>query len=79
MLKTIHVTHAPRDGVCIEEVCEHSSHVAEFVGLQPVNGFVLLLEDGLKTLHVVLLQQAEALQRFTKGEINIRHRQQEIK
>lgn len=63
-------THAPWDGVCIEEVCKHSCHVAQFVGLQPVNGVVLLLEDGLKALHVLLLQQTEPLPRFREGEVN---------
>lgn len=71
----INVTHAPRDRVRIEEVCEQSRNVAQLVGLKSVNGFVLFLEDGFKALHVLLLQQTEPLPRFIRGEINKRERE----
>lgn len=45
---------------------EHSGHIAQFVGLQPVDGLVLLLEDGLKTFHILLLQQTEPPSEQTK-------------
>lgn len=55
------VTYTPGYGVSIEEVREHPRNVTQLVGLQSVNGLVLLLENGLETLHVVFLQQTEPL------------------
>lgn len=63
-------THAPWNGVRVEQMSEHSSHVAQFVGFQTVDGFVLLLKDGFKAFHVFFLQQAKPLQRNTAGEIS---------
>lgn len=59
--EAIKVTHTPWNRVCVEEMSKHSSNVTKFVGFKPVDGFILLLEDGLKTLHVFFLQQAKPL------------------
>lgn len=53
--------YTPGHRVCVEEVSEQPGHVSQFVGLQTVNGVVLLRKDRLKTLHVLLLQQTEPL------------------
>lgn len=68
------VTHAPWNGVRVEQMSEHSSDVAQFVGFETVDGFVLLLKDGFEALHVFFLQQAKPLQqKNTDGEISHRH------
>lgn len=59
--EAIEVTHTPWNRVCVKEMSKQSGNIAKFVGFKPVDGFILLLEDGLKTLHVIFLQQAKPL------------------
>lgn len=58
--------YTPGHRVGVEEVSEQPGHIPQLVGLQAVNGVVLLGENRLKTLHVLFLQQAEPLNTHTR-------------
>lgn len=60
-MRAIKVTYTPWNRVCVKEMSKDSSNVTQFVGFKPVDCFILLLEDCLKTLHVFFLQQAKPL------------------
>lgn len=60
--------YTPWNRVSVEQVSKQSGHVPQLVGFQSVNSLVLLWKYCLKTLHVLLFQQTEPLNKETQTQ-----------